>query len=220
MKLEEMQQQLTELRARVQALEDTEAIKKLQRAYGYYLQHFMADDLSDLFADGPESCLIIAAGTFKGKEAVRRFFHMGQEGDMKRLPNPEFLHQVMQLSGVVHVAPDGLTAQGRWYGFGANAFPTKEGKVNPGWMDGIYEVDYVKQEGIWKLRKVRWCMMFHAPWTLSFVPPERREDKMMNRPEKTSAPLRPTGGPEETQWPSGFICPFHFANPVSGRKTY
>jgi hypothetical protein len=131
------------------------------------------------------------------------------------------MHQVMQLSGVVNVAPDGMTAKGRWYGFGANAFPKANGKVAPGWMNGIYEVKYVKQKGIWKMQVVRWCMTFHAPWTLSFVHPEQREDVYMNRPyEDKHNVLKPTDLPEETQWPSGFICPFHFENPVSGRKTH
>jgi len=31
--------------------------------------------------------------------------------------------------------------------------------------------------------------------------------------------LKVTDMPEETRYPSGFITPFHFENPVSGRKT-
>jgi hypothetical protein len=42
-------------------------------------------------------------------------------------PSPEFLHQVMQLSGVVTVDPDGKTAHERWYGFGAVAIPLCDG---------------------------------------------------------------------------------------------
>jgi hypothetical protein len=203
------------MEARLMALEDAEAIKNLQRAYGFYLEHWIAEDLIDLFADGDDTTLTIAAGQFHGKEAVSHFFRTGNK---ERL-GPEFLHQVMQLSGVVHVNPDGKTAKGRWYGFGANAFPVSDGKVNPGWMNGVYEVDYVKENGTWKLKKVQWCMTFHAPWGESFVAPEKRLDVRMNRPYETEPHLKPTRAPEETQYPSGFICPFHFENPVSGRKT-
>jgi hypothetical protein len=217
---EEMLKEITDLKKKVQRLEDIEAIKYLQRAYGYYLQHYMAEDLTDLFADHEETELKIAAGTFKGKEAVARLFHQGQSGQIDRFQHPKFLHQVMQLSGVIDVDPDGQRAKGRWYGFGANAFPTRDDdKVNPGWMNGIYEVEYIKQDGVWKLLKVRWMMIFHAPWAISFVPAEERQDMFMNRPYNPNNANKPTDVPEETQWPSGFIAPFHFTNPVSGRKT-
>jgi hypothetical protein len=219
MTVKELEAKIKMLEAKVQKLEDIESIKKLQRAYGYYLEHWMAEDIIDLFADGPDTTLLVAAGEYKGKEAIKRFFHQGREGvEMRKSDNPEFLHQVMQLSGVVDVDPDGKTANGRWYGFGANAFPAQGGRVNPGWMNGVYEVDYVKQDGIWKLKKVHWCLTFHAPWVTSFVDPSRRVDEKMDRPYQRNPALRPTGAPEETLWPSGFICPFHFSNPVSGRK--
>lgn len=219
MKVAEMQARIEALEARLQTMEDIEAIKKLQRAYGFYLEHWMAEDLIDCFADGPDTTLMIAAGQYRGKDAIRRFFRQGEEDVPSRKSDiAEYLHQVMQLSGVVDVDPDGKTGKGRWYGFGANAFPQPEGKVSPGWMNGVYEVDYVKEGGKWKLKKVHWCMTFHAPWRESFVDPARRVDTRLDRPYQRNPLLRPTGAPEETLWPSGFICPFHFSNPVSGRK--
>ncbi|OGO42643.1 MAG: hypothetical protein A2137_03530 [Chloroflexi bacterium RBG_16_58_8] len=165
MTVKELEAKIKVLEDRLRTLEDTEAIKKLQRAYGFYLEHWMAEDLIDLFADGPDAELLVAAGHYVGKESIRRFFRHGKENiELPRSENPEFLHQVMQLSGVVHVAPDGKTARGRWYGFGANAFPVEGGRINPGWMNGVYEVEYIKQDDVWKLKKVHWCMTFHAPW--------------------------------------------------------
>ncbi len=219
MGIKELEARIAYLENKIRRLEDIEAIKKLQRAYGYYLEHWMAEDLVDLFAEGPDTTLMVAAGQYRGKEAIRRFFHHGKETELKYAPNPEFLHQVMQLSGVVDVDQDGKTAKGRWYGFGANAFPGEGGKVNPGWMNGVYEVDYIKEDDVWKLKNVHWCMTFHAPWAVGFVDPSRREDKKIDRPYQRNPDLRPTGAPEETLYPSGFICPFHFKNPVSGRKT-
>jgi hypothetical protein len=221
MTVEELEAKIKTLEARIQKMEDIEDIKKLQRAYGFYLEHWMAEDIIDCFADGPDTVLLVAAGEYRGKENIRDFFHHGRKGiESRKADNPEFMHQVMQLSGVVHVAPDGKTAQGRWYGFGANAFPAEGGKINPGWMNGVYEVDYVKQDSKWRFKKVHWCMTFHAPWGESFVPPEKRLDLRIDRPYKRNPDLHPTGAPEETLWPSGFICPFHFDNPVSGRKGY
>jgi hypothetical protein len=219
MKIEELEAKVKTLEDKIRTLEDIEAIKKLQRAYGYYLEHWMAEDIIDCFADRPDTELLVAAGHYRGKENIRDFFHHGKKGiEVRKEANNEFLHQVMQLSGIVHVAPDGQTAQGRWYGFGANAFPAPENKVNPGWMDGVYEVDYIKENDRWRMKKVHWCMMFHAPWGESFVPAEKRMDQRIDRPYKKITALEPVGPPEETIWPSGFICPFHFDNPATGRK--
>jgi hypothetical protein len=201
------------LEAKVQILEDTEAIQKLQKAYGYYLEHMMVEDIVELFADGEDVELWVTAGKFKGKDAISRLYHY--IGDS--FPSSEFLHQLMQLSGIVHVNPDGITANGRWYGFGANALPLKGGKINPGWMNGVYETEYLKQNGIWKIRKLRWSMTFRASWTESFVEPSRRDDSVMDRAENRD--LQISDKAEETRYPSGFICPFHFENPVSGRRT-
>ncbi len=219
MDIKELEAKVQYLEKRLQTLEDTEEIKKLQRAYGYYLEHWMAEDIIDCFADGPDTELLVAAGHYVGKESIRDFFHHGKKGiEVRKAENKEFMHQVMQLSGVVHVAEDGKTAKGRWYGFGANAFPAPDNKINPGWMNGVYEVDYIKQNGKWRMHKVHWCMTFHAPWRTSFVPVERIIDQTIDRPYKRNPELKPEGAPEETLWPSGFICPFHFDHPATGRK--
>jgi hypothetical protein len=213
--LEAKIQALEGLETKIQVLEDIEEIKKLQRAYGYYLEHVMVEDIIDLFADGEDSEIWVTAGKFKGKEAISRLYRYIKES----FTGPEFLHQIMQLSGIIDINPDGITAKGRWYGFGAQALPLKGGKINPGWMNGIYETDYVKQEGKWKIKKLRWCMTFRASWTASFINPSIRDDSPMDRSQNDNPALGPKETPEETRYPSGFICPFHFENPVSGRKT-
>jgi hypothetical protein len=218
MNVEELEAKIKTLEEKIRTLEDIEEIKKLQRAYGFYLEHWMAEDVIDLFADSPEATLMVAAGHYRGKESIRRFFRQGNENVEINHLGPDFLHQVMQLSGIVDVAPDGKTAKGRWYGFGANAFIV-EGGIAPGWMNGVYENEYIKESGTWKLLKVHWCMTFHAPYLESWVKTSRRVDIRMDRPYQRNPALRPDGGPEETLYPSGFICPFHFKNPVSGRQT-
>jgi hypothetical protein len=204
---------MAELEAKVRILEDIEAINKLQRAYGYYLEHMMVEDIVDLFADDEDVELWLTAGKFKGKEGVRHLYSYIRDS----FPGHEFLHQLMQLSGIVHVDSNGVTAKGRWYGFGANALPLKGGKINPGWMNGIYEMEYVRQDGKWKIKKLYWCMTFRASWTESFVESSRRDDSRMDRAQNQD--LGSLGTMEETRFPSGFICPFHFPNPVSNRKT-
>src|SRR5690606_17591203 len=43
--------QITELTQRVERLEGTRAVKKLQRAFGYYVDRGLWGDAADLFAD-------------------------------------------------------------------------------------------------------------------------------------------------------------------------
>jgi hypothetical protein len=70
-------------------------------------------------------------------------------------PNPEFLHQIMQLSPVIHVDSEGKTAKGRWYGYGPLAIP-RGGGVSQSIHCGTYEMEYVKEDGKWKIKVFRW----------------------------------------------------------------
>ena len=68
---------LEELEARVQNLEDVEAIKKLQIAYSHYLEHWEEEQLIGLFSNSPD--VSVSAGTgdivYKGPEGITKFYH-------------------------------------------------------------------------------------------------------------------------------------------------
>ena len=72
MKLEELAARVDALEAKQQKTEDIEAIKKLQRSYGYYLEHWQVDEIVALFSHSPEvSVEINDSGLYKGWEAVK-----------------------------------------------------------------------------------------------------------------------------------------------------
>src|SRR4030065_475903 len=96
----------------IQTLQDIEDIKRLQCAYGYYLEHWMSDEIIDCFSKSPEVSGTFVEGTYKGQEGIRKYFGPG------RVVPPEFLHMVMQVSPVITVDKDGKKAYGRWYGYG------------------------------------------------------------------------------------------------------
>ena len=124
---------LKELEARIQTLENIEAIQKLQRAYGYYLEHWEGQQLLNLFSHSPQACVDTTRyGVYVGQEGIKKFFLRGRKP-------PKFLHALMQLSGIVDVNPDGRTAKGRWYGFGCVAIPT-EGVVRAKWLFGYMKM--------------------------------------------------------------------------------
>jgi hypothetical protein len=142
----ETDKRIIELEKKVAVLQDVEEIKKLQRSYGYYLEHWMYEEIIDCFSDSPDTELNIMVGIYQGKEGIRRYF----TGEAARGANPEVLHMIMQLSGVVDIEPDGKTARGRWYGFGSIALPTGKG-VMQDFTGGIYTVEYIKENGKWKI---------------------------------------------------------------------
>ena len=115
-------------------LNDAQAIRKLQHAYGYYLDKCLYDEVVDLFADGGE--VRFMGGAFKGKAGLRRLycdrfrknFTGGYNG-----PVYGFLLDHLQLQDIVDVAPDRNTARGRFRCFmQAGSHETK--KDAPGHM--------------------------------------------------------------------------------------
>ena len=146
---------LQELEARLKTLEDMEEINKLQRAYGYYLEHWEGQQIVDLFSNSPNvSVEANCNGVYVGQEGIKYFF-------LTDKLSPEFLHEMMQLSGIVDVDPDGKTVNGRWYGFGPQAMPI-EGIFRALWVLGVYENEYVKEDGKWKFLKIHFSMVFSA----------------------------------------------------------
>lgn len=55
-------------------MRDIEAIKKLQKAYGYYVEHMMYPEIVDCFADSPDVILDWLEGKYVGKTGVRKYF--------------------------------------------------------------------------------------------------------------------------------------------------
>jgi hypothetical protein len=208
MKAKEMEARIKELEGKVRVLEDIEEIKRLQKAYGYYLEHWMNAEILDLFADRPDLVLNGAEG---GKEDLREFFK--SLSDLSQ--NPEFLHQAMQLSGIVDVNPDGKTAEGRWYSLGAVALPTGKG-VRPISLNGIYTVEYVKENDKWKIQKLKFHPIILAPPDEGWVKKERIAAIVPSESGKRG-PARPLDS--DARYPSGYIVPLHFKHPVTGKKT-
>jgi hypothetical protein len=205
-----LQKELKEKDRRIRDLEDTEAIKRLQCAYGYYLEHWMSDEIIDLFADRPDVSATFVEGTYLGLEGVRRYF-----GKMKVAP-PAFLHQVMQVSPVITLGGDGETAKGRWYGYGTVCAAPAGGQVDPMYMAVIYEMEYVRENGVWKILKLAFQM--HYAYRMAVPPSGRPEDRPHD--DMGGMKLSPDLWAEyDTQYPSGYIYPMHFTHPVTGRET-
>jgi len=210
--VENLRETVKKLEVRLTAAEDVESIKKLQRAYGYYLEHWQEEELVELFSHSPEVSLEINdGGLFKGYEAVKNSFNFAEHytayGGAKKAPG-EFLHILIPLSGVVDLDPNGKTAKGRWYGFGLVA-QRRAGKLQAIISCGIWENEYIKEDGVWKILKLFWATTIASPLDEGWV-----KTPYLGNVHKDA----PAQGPNThfAPYPSGYIFPYHYVNPVTG----
>lgn len=59
------------------------------------------------------------------------------------------MHQLT--TPVIEIAEDGLTAQGAWYTPGNATFSEPDGTVEAYWMYERYGMDFIKEDGVWKI---------------------------------------------------------------------
>jgi hypothetical protein len=214
MTTKDMETRLKALEKKVGILEDINEVKRLQRVYSYYVMHMMRDEIYNLFADHPDVRLHWLEGTWLGKEGVKNYFGVGSD---RPEPPPGFLHQVMPIAGVVDVTPDGKRAKGRWYSFGGVAIPNRDepGKFNCSIVGGLYEIDYIKQNGVWKMLAIDWIIPLNIRIpSESWVPVENFVNAIRNFKGPT-----PDIAPEDfdPRFVSGYIFPFHYNHPVTGQ---
>jgi hypothetical protein len=205
-RLTALEAELAALERDVGLLEDTKAIKRLQRAYGYYVDKKLSREIGALFADDPNTTAELGgSGVYVGRARIAEFYDriIGGEG-----LEPGELYNHMILQGVVHVAPDGRTAKGRWRALiqigqhGASAV----------WAEGPYENEYVKENGVWKLSRVHWYQTFSAPYD----PGWHKAPQPMGPPLADFPPDRPPSAVYGS-YPAVHQPPYHYRNPVSGR---
>ncbi len=148
-RLQSLQQRIGRLQAGVQSVESIRAIKRLQYAYGHYAELGLWNDFADLFAD--QAIGYYPAGKLQGKQAIHQLF-FDQVGRGKLGLDEGRLYPHIMLQPVITLAPDGRTAKGRWRvlamlgGYGSSA----------SWTSGLYENQYVQENGVWKISELRY----------------------------------------------------------------
>jgi hypothetical protein len=202
---------LAAVQARATRIEDINEIENLQGSYGYYTDKMLWDEVVDLFAD--DGTLEIGpSGVYAGKDSIRRYLLSlsgGRQGPLEGV-----LYDHFQLQPIVTVADDGQTANGRWRLF---LMAGTSGSGSGGtWGEGVYENEYVKQNGVWKIRKLHWYANFVAPYEGGWLDADVKavEDFAMGR---GVMPDRPPSVAYEP-YPGVFVPPFHYPNPVTGQR--
>lgn len=203
----------TNLETRVQELEkelvkvrDIQDIERLQRIYGFFLDNRRWDDIVDLFSPNTESLEISDSGVYLGKEGASRFFK-GFLGRGGLPPGSGSLGIHMQLQGVVHIGNSPDEAQGRWQCVMLLAVPWKDG-LTAMLGHGVYDVDYVKESGIWQFKKLHFYLTFRTPLDQGWVKIPVVHSMAAGTPDAPSTVYKPL--------PEGYIVPFRFKHPVTG----
>ncbi|MCJ7605060.1 MAG: nuclear transport factor 2 family protein [Dehalococcoidales bacterium] len=205
---------LEELEKRIQKLDDVKQIERLQRIYGYYRDYGEWEKCVDLFSDNAVSIEVADHGVYKGKEGIRRYYLDLIRGGPDAQPRPGAFSVALQMQGVVTVNDDGRTASGRWYGFLMEARPTLGlhfGDLRQTWGHGVYENEYVRENGRWLINKLHFFLNFRTPF----------EDGWLKTPVIGQTGPSPDVPPDEpsTTWhpyPSGVKLPVHFKHPITG----
>jgi hypothetical protein len=228
----DLEKKVEEMSNRLGILEDTQAIRNLHHAYGYYIDKCLYEDVVDLFADDGE--VHFAGGIYRGKnEGVRRLY-VGSflEGFTGGKPGPVhgFLLDHLQMQDVIDVAPDRTTAKARFRAFmQAGAHITSKSPMGEAdrnqkrdptqwWEGGIYENSYVKEDGVWKIKILNYNPLWHADYKngwaytkVGYIP----TDPPVLYPDNPTGPDAPIEGGWKL-WPETSIVPFHYNNPVTG----
>ena len=204
---------LEELQARLTRLDDIKRIEDLQRAFGYYHDYGEWQKIVDLFTDNDPSVEEADRGVYQGKASVKRYFVdlLGNGGKPQRAG---WLDIMLQLQGVITVEQGATTASGRWYGMGMEAKPTAslhEGELRQTWIHGIYENTYVKEDGVWKFKKLHFNLVWRTPYEDGWL---KVPVVGQHGPDKN---IPPDAGPTAYRpYPSGYHLPLSFKHPVSG----
>lgn len=163
----DIEARLDRLEAQVSAGEDILAIENLQRAYGYYVDKGMWEDVAQLFSQ--DAVANYPAGVFIGWKSIREHLYMNVGGrKMGELGLGDGrLYNHMNIQPVVHLDPGGKTARGRWRAF------AMFGNYGGGavWAEGVYEIHYVKDHGVWKIHKLDYYSGFGAPYQTGWASP-------------------------------------------------
>src|SRR5262249_34884193 len=108
--LASIQGRVQELQARLDGIESIRAIKRVQSAYGHYVELGLWNDFADLFTD--DAITNYQQGV-RGRAEVRKlFFDQVGQGKLGLAEGRIYPHILFQ--PVINLGPDGKTAKGRW----------------------------------------------------------------------------------------------------------
>jgi SnoaL-like domain len=220
-KLQALEKRVNELENRLGRAEDELAIRRLQHAYGYFMDKCKYEEVVDLFSGRGETYFL--GGIFRGKAGVRRLycgrlgarFAEGNNGPVRGLLLDHLLMQ-----DVITVAPDRLSARARYRCFMQGGSHESVPEIFPAfWEAGVYENTYFKEDGVWKIGVLNYNVFFYAPYEQGWG---KVKPGYAVPPFSKTFPEDPNG-PDELMsrrasfWPENELVSYHYVHPVTGK---
>jgi hypothetical protein len=141
----------------VERAESVRAVKRLQETYAQYSQFGLWTDMAALFADNAQ--LSYGKDNEQGRQAIQNYF-LTRFGEGTHGLKPGGLHTQIVLRPLINVSADGRSAKGRWWEFSM----TGQLGATAEWAAGIFENEYVRERGVWKISRMRYNPMFAGPY--------------------------------------------------------
>ncbi|KAJ5634237.1 hypothetical protein N7528_002079 [Penicillium herquei] len=176
----------------------------------------------DIFSDHPDTYVEFLGARYCGKESIRRLYKkvFGEPFVGHRNgPIYGFLDDHLMMQDIIDVDHTGTHAWCRVRMFTQAGTHECIKDVHPLVVGGgVYENEYIKENGVWKLFRYRFFPFYNAPvetgW--SDTPKEHPLFATKTYPEDPAGPDQIIA--QRLVWPDTRVVPFHYPHPVTGKK--
>jgi len=181
--------------ASVTALRD---IRRLHIAYTQFAEVGLWQEMADLFADNAQ--MIVGDRTISGKAAIGQWI-LAEFGDGRRGLEPGTVRTLLPFTPVVALGAEGRTAKARWHELSMLGALGK----NADWAGGIYENEYVKEGGVWKIHRMHYYPQFAGSYENGWrnVEPDLKVVPMHYTPNSAGVPIPEMAPPPASSDPAG-----------------
>ncbi|GAB1257496.1 hypothetical protein NBRC116494_19980 [Aurantivibrio plasticivorans] len=209
-RIDRLEQRLAALEHRITLQEDVHQVRQVAFTYAYLMDNVLYDQVIAMFSKNIESCEISGYGVFKGYDGCVRMWKdlIGKPlgADDGQLAFGRLAKHYM-IKDVVTVSPDGKTATGRFDYLSAGGALGADNYT--GSQLGIYTLDFVKENDVWKLSK--FWLVFD---TINYNHRDWASNPRVRCPSNTVKPDGPSTF--HHPFPETGVVPFHYPNPVTG----
>jgi hypothetical protein len=200
------------LRHQLGVLEDIQAIRTLHFKYGYYMDKCLFGEIVELFSDDAE--INFLGGIFRGRAGAKRLYG-GATGLNGPVHGMMFEH--LHAQDIVDVAPDRKTAKGRFRCLLQGGVHESKKDAPPRipsqfWEGGLYENEYVKENGVWKISVFGYNVVWQATYEQGWA--HASGEVLMVSPYRKTYPEDPRG-PDEIRTTTPRVWPEQY--PVTGK---
>lgn len=138
--------QLAALARDVDRVESVRTVKRIMLAWATYIDQGQWDRAAALFAD--DALLQHGDDQYRGRADILAYFR-GRIGGGRDGLAPKTIHTPYLMTPIVTLSADGTMAKARWHALSMRGALGGDAS----WQGGIFECDYVRKNGIWKISR-------------------------------------------------------------------